>query len=156
MLLAMSLTVVRVCGAWVMGVGLVLSAPSILGAQGGAQPARPAGVAASAGAVARGEYLATKVAMCVQCHSGRDQRGELIESEKFKGGPVPVQSPWPNKKFAYQAPNLAGLPGLTDEQVVMLLTTGQAPGRRAPNPPMPPFRLEKADAEAIVAFLRTR
>jgi len=94
--------------------------------------------------------------MCVQCHSGRDRNGDILESERFRGGPVPVQSPWLAKKFAAQAPNLAGLPGFTDEQVVTLLTTGRATGRRAPSPPMPPFRMEKADAEAIVAFLRSR
>jgi hypothetical protein len=29
-------------------------------------------------------------------------------------------------------------------------------GRQAPRPPMPPFRMAKADAEAIVAYLRSR
>jgi mono/diheme cytochrome c family protein len=124
--------------------------------QGAARPGPPASKPTAPGLVARGEYLATNVAMCVQCHSGRDRDGNLIESEKFKGGPVPVQSPWPTKQFALQAPNLAGLPGFTDDQILTLLTTGKATGRRAPAPPMPPFRMERADAEAIVAFLRSR
>jgi len=110
----------------------------------------------AAALVARGEYLANSVAMCVQCHSPRDAQGNLIESEKFRGGAVPVQSPYPGEPWAFSAPSLRGLVGLTDEQVVSLLTTGAATGRPAPKRPMPPFRLSQADAEAIVAYLRTR
>jgi len=110
----------------------------------------------AAALVARGEYLATSVAMCVQCHSPRDAQGNLIEAEKFRGGAIPLQSPYPGEAWAFNAPSLRGLVGLTDEQVVALLTTGKAAGRPAPKRPMPPFRLSQADAEAIVAFLRTR
>lgn len=106
--------------------------------------------------VARGEYLANRVAMCVQCHSGRDSAGNILESEKFKGAPIPVHSPYPNKEWAFRAPAIAGLPGFTDAQIVTLLTEGHAGDRQAPRPPMPPFRMNRADAEAIVAYLRTR
>jgi len=114
-----------------------------------------------ADAVARGEYLANSVAMCVQCHSTRDERGNIIESQKFRGGTIPFTSPWPggpgSKEWPHQAPNIAGLPGFTDEQVIGLLTDGSmGGGRQAPRPPMPPFRMAKADAEAIVAYLRSR
>ena len=105
---------------------------------------------------ARGEYLANSVAMCVQCHSGRDERGEIIEAEKFRGAAIPAASALPAKKFAYRAPAIAGLPGMTDEEVILLLTTGRGGTRPPPQPPMPPFRMARADAEAIVAYLRTR
>ena len=108
-------------------------------------------------AVARGEYLATEVAMCVQCHSGRDRDGNILESEKFRGAAMPVHSPYPNKEWAVRTPALAGLPGFTNEQIIMLLTEGHAgEGRQPPRPPMPPFRMNRQDAEAIVAFLRSR
>jgi len=110
----------------------------------------------AAALVARGEYLATSVALCVQCHSPRDARGNLIEADKFRGGAIPLQSPYPGEAWAFSAPSLRGLVGLTDAQVVALLTTGKATGRPAPKRPMPPFRLNRADAEAIVAFLRTQ
>src|SRR5215467_4991227 len=114
-------------------------------------------VTASADQVARGEYLTTSVAMCVQCHSGRDEEGNIIDSQKFHGGAIPLTSPYPYTSWAAQAPNLAGLPGFTDEQVISLLTTGNmGDGRPGPRRPMPPFRMNKADAEAIVAFLRSR
>jgi hypothetical protein len=63
------------------------------------------------GLVAQGEYLANRVAMCVQCHSPRDAEGNVILTERFHGGAIPVLSPYPNRQFASQAPNIAGLPG---------------------------------------------
>jgi hypothetical protein len=33
--------------------------------------------------------------------------------------------------------------------------TGRRPSGRVPDPPMPPFRLSREDAEAIVAYLRS-
>jgi mono/diheme cytochrome c family protein len=121
------------------------------------QAPKPAAEQASASLVERGEYLTTSVAMCVQCHSGRDESGTIIESARFRGGAIPVTSPYPNQSWATIAPSLAGLPGFTDEQIISLLTTGNMGGARpSPRRPMPPFRMNKADADAIVAFLRSR
>lgn len=117
----------------------------------GTQPA-----ARVAGDAARGEYLVHSVAMCVQCHSPRDQRGNLIARELLTGGPLPVRGPSWDAEWAYRAPALAGLPGFTDEQIVMLLTEGHAGDRPAPRHPMPPFRMNRADAEAIASYLRSR
>lgn len=113
-------------------------------------------VQAAQGDVARGEYLANNVAMCVQCHSPRDERGNILASEKFTGAPIPVRGPEWAGPWAYRAPAIAGLHGFTDDQIVMLLTEGHLGDRPAPQRPMPPFRMNKQDAEAIVAYLRTR
>src|SRR5690242_10253777 len=32
-----------------------------------------------------GRYLAERVAMCVECHSGRDSDGNIIDSERYLG-----------------------------------------------------------------------
>lgn len=122
-------------------------------AQTAASPAKSP--AAATGSVARGEYLANRVAMCVQCHSGRDSKGVLVESAKFRGGSIPFKSPWTDSEWAYQAPTLAGLPGFTDEQIVEILTIGRAKGRETPRSPMPPFRMSPEDAKAIAAYLRS-
>lgn len=129
------------------------------------QPARPAAAAplqekattqsGAASVVARGEYLANRVAMCVQCHSPRDASGAIRMSEKFRGGAIPFRSPWPDSEWAYQAPSLAGLPGFTDEQIVALLSQGRATGRTTPRSPMPAFRMSQEDAAAIAAYLRS-
>jgi mono/diheme cytochrome c family protein len=111
----------------------------------------------SATLIARGEYLTTSVAMCVQCHSGRDENGTILDSARFHGGAIPVTSPYSSQTWATIAPSLAGLPGFTDDQVISLLTTGNmGDGRPSPRRPMPPFRMARPDAEAIVAFLRSR
>jgi mono/diheme cytochrome c family protein len=120
------------------------------------KPATPATAGRVAGDVARGDYLVNNVAMCVQCHSPRDQRGNIIASQKLTGAPIPVRGPSWDSDWAYRAPALAGLPGFTDEQIVMLLTEGHAGDRPSPNRPMPPFRMNKQDAEAIAAYLRSR
>jgi mono/diheme cytochrome c family protein len=105
---------------------------------------------------ARGEYLANNVAMCVQCHSPRDERGNILVNEKFTGAPMPVRGPDWAGPWAYRTPSIAGLHGFTDDQIVMLLTEGHLGDRPAPSRPMPPFRMNKQDAEAIVAYLRTK
>ncbi len=110
----------------------------------------------ASGSVARGEYLANNVAMCVQCHSGRDAAGHILESEKFRGGVIPFKAPFPGEAWAFRAPAIAGLPGFTDEQIVALLTEGHATGRTPPKRPMPPFRMTREDAASIVAYLRSR
>jgi hypothetical protein len=122
-----------------------------------AAPQVPKPAADSATLVARGEYLTTSVAMCVQCHSGRDENGTILDSARFHGGAIPVTSPYASQTWATIAPSLAGLPGFTDEQVISLLTTGNmGDGRPSPRRPMPPFRMSRPDAEAIAAFLRSR
>ena len=102
------------------------------------RPATPGTAAPAtrvAGDVARGEYLVNNVAMCVQCHSPRDQRGNIIANQRLTGGPLPVRGPSWDSAWAFKAPALAGLPGFTDEQIVMLLTEGHAGDRPAPQRP---------------------
>lgn len=126
------------------------------------QPARPPAAQAkpatdTAALMARGEYLTTSVAMCVQCHSGRDEEGNILESARFHGGAIPITSPYSYEQWATIAPDLAGLPGFTDDQVISLLTTGSmGDARPSPRRPMPPFRMERADAVAIATFLRAQ
>jgi len=103
----------------------------------------------------RGSYLVNHVAMCVQCHTPRDANGDLNRARLLKGAPIPVRSPFPNQTWAFAAPAIAGLPGWTTEDSVTLLTTGRRLNGYMPKRPMPPFRLTREDAEAVVAYLRS-
>jgi cytochrome c len=130
------------------------------GAQGGrpgaAQPAATAPQTASvAGNVAHGQYIVHEVAMCPQCHSPRDDEGNIIESREFEGGPVPVRPPWRND-WALIAPRNKGLPGYDEAQAMRLLTEG-AIGRdgRQLKPPMPRFRMTRQDAADVIAYMRS-
>jgi mono/diheme cytochrome c family protein len=106
--------------------------------------------------ISRGKYLVERVAMCVQCHTPRNQTGELLETRYLQGGPVPVSAP-PNFRidWAYKAPAIAGLPGYTIQDGIKLLTEGITPDGRVPKAPMPRFRLTRADAEAVVTYLKS-
>ena len=106
--------------------------------------------------VSRGKYLVEQVAMCVQCHTPRSQTGELLLTRYLQGAPVPVSAP-PNFRidWAYKAPAIAGLPGYTIQDGIRLLTEGITPDGRMPKAPMPKFRLTRADAEAVVSFLKS-
>jgi len=118
-----------------------------------AQASRPA--AAAPGNVEHGRYIAERVAMCVECHSGRDGQGNLIESQRYMGGQIPFTPPWPND-WAMRAPRNKGLPGYDDALALRLLTEGSI-GRNGAQlrPPMPRFRMTPQDAADVIAFLRS-
>jgi len=140
----------------------VLAAGIALGVIAVATAASPGGAAIAPAAqgqaalIARGDYLTHHVAMCVECHSPRDARGDIIRSEEFQGAQVLVPPPYWGPEWAFREPAIAGLPGMTDEQVIALLMTGKATDRDPPRKPMPPFRLTREDAQAVVAYLRTK
>ena len=107
----------------------------------------------NAGQVARGKYLVQRVGMCGDCHTPRDNKGMPLPGKELAGAPIAFK-PLAPMPWAPTAPEIAGLPGWKDAQVVTFLMTGKLDGR-APNPPMPEYRLSAADARAVVAYLRS-
>lgn len=105
--------------------------------------------------VARGRYLVENVAGCADCHSTRDQRGQIVPELHLKGAALPFAPTVPMPVWAAAAPMIAGLPGYTDEQAARLLATGLKPDGSMPRPPMPQFRFADEDARAVVAYLRS-
>jgi hypothetical protein len=122
----------------------------------GTAPAQPPvdAPAMPPGNAEHGRYIAEHVAMCVECHSGRDSSGNILESEKYDGAPIPFVPPSP--EWATRAPRNRGLPGYTDAMAMRLLTQG-AIGRdgRQLRLPMPRFRMMPQDAADVIAFLRS-
>jgi mono/diheme cytochrome c family protein len=120
-------------------------------ARAGAQPA--SGAPRAGGNREHGRYLVERVVMCFECHSTRDEKGNLIPATLFKGGPMPVRPPWMND-WALSTPRIAGLPGYTDELAIRLLTQGaiKRDGTQA-RPPMPRFRMTPQDAADVVAYV---
>jgi mono/diheme cytochrome c family protein len=110
---------------------------------------------AGAQSVARGKYLVESTSLCNDCHTPRDDKGQLIMSRSLQGAPIgskPIHPmPW-----ATVAPPIAGLPGsFTPAQMVTFLQTGKRPDGSMPTPPMPPYRFSREDAEAVTAYLRS-
>ncbi len=104
--------------------------------------------------VERGRYLVHDVALCVDCHSPRDEKGQFLEGKHLTGAALgfaaTVPMPW-----APAAPSIAGLENYTPEQAVRFLMTGERPSNVPVLPPMPAYRLSQADAEAVVAYLKS-
>ncbi|MBI2815989.1 MAG: c-type cytochrome [Acidobacteria bacterium] len=105
--------------------------------------------------VARGKYLVEEVAMCSECHTPRNERGELNRSRWLQGGPLYFRPVRPNPDWALEAPNIAGLPGWNEAAAIRFFETGRDWAGKLPRPPMHQYRLPRADAEAIVAYLKT-
>jgi len=58
--------------------------------------------------------------------------------------------------WAPAAPPIAGLPrGWGEAALVKLLMTGRGLEGKPLNPPMPPYRMSREDAEAVVAYIRS-
>ena len=137
---------------------LVLLQPLLLSQRPAAAPAiRPAATTTTLprGNPEHGRYIVEHVAMCIECHSGRDARGAILESERFLGAPIPFAPPWPND-WAMRAPRNRGLPGYTDDLALRLLTQG-AIGRNGEQlrAPMPRFRMSVQDAADVISYMRS-
>lgn len=106
-------------------------------------------------AVARGRYLVENVIGCADCHSQRDQRGQIVTATHLMGATLPFAPTVPMPAWGAAAPAIVDLPGYTDEQAVTLFMKGTKPDGQMPRPPMPQFRLNEEDARAVVAYLRS-
>lgn len=135
---------------------VALVAQLILAPTASSETAPPASSAQPAAAqIEHGRYLVENVGMCGQCHSPRNDQGQLLTDKWLKGAVVPVSTPKGYQKWAYKAPRIAGLPQHTDDEFVRLMTTGINRDGKEALPPMPPFRITEADARAIAAYLRS-
>lgn len=138
---------VGLLGAGIIILGTVASSTSPVRSAGTAAPESPA--------IERGRYLTHDVAMCVQCHSPRDERGEIVRSQEFRGAPIPLESPFPRSPWASRAPNIRGVDAYPEAALIQLLREGITKNGTPPQRPMPPFRMSREDAEAIAAYLRS-
>lgn len=127
----------------------------VLDAEQRASSPPPATATLPQGNIQHGRYLAEHVAMCIECHSTRDARGEIVEGQEYLGGAIPFAPPWPND-WAMRAPRNRGLLGYDDKAALRLLTQGAigrdgTPLRR----PMPRFFMTPQDAADVIAYLRS-
>lgn len=105
--------------------------------------------------IERGKYIVEGVAMCERCHTPRDEHGNPERINWLKGGPVQTAATYPAQNWATREPRIAGAPPGTDEEFIILMTTGISRTGAPPNPPMPPFRMTRQDAEAVLAYLKS-
>ena len=150
-------------GWWSMVVGAaVVMLAAVHAPVARAERADAAGQAAKAAApaddkVARGRYLVEDVALCSRCHTPVDANGVRDRGRWLMGGPVGVHPTVavPSGDWAVVAPRLAGRPAGTDEEFVRLMTTGISRRGTSLRQPMLQFRMSQADAEAVLAYLKS-
>lgn len=112
--------------------------------------------------LARGKYLFDHVAMCADCHSTRDFTrfaGPLVAGTTGQGGEAFTNALMGTPGDFY-ARNItpAGIGDWTDGEVLRAVTSGVNKHGEAlfPLMPYPNYgRLDRSDAEAIVAYVRT-
>lgn len=92
--------------------------------------------------------------MCGECHTPRDQNGDLDRERWLQGAPIPVAAPAFAPGWAIEAPRIAGLGTYTDAEAMRLLTEGIGRKGRPLRPPMPRFLLTPEDAAAVLVYLR--
>lgn len=109
----------------------------------------------TAAEVARGKYIVENVAMCGQCHTPADSNGNPDRSRWLQGTPVPYMPARPNSDWPISVPRIGGTLPATDAEMITLLMTGLWTNGNRLRLPMPQFRLDRADAEAVVAYLKT-
>jgi len=105
--------------------------------------------------VERGRYIVENVAMCELCHTPRDVNGNPEKDHWLKGGPAQLRPSYPSPYWALVEPKIGGGPPGSDADFIRLMTTGISRTGSPPNPPMPPFRMTRADAEAVLAYLKS-
>jgi mono/diheme cytochrome c family protein len=110
---------------------------------------------AQAAKVARGKYIVEGMGMCNDCHTPHGEKGELVAGKLLQGATLPFKPLVPMPVWADTTPSIAGLPGWTNQQAVRFLMTGVAYNGLPGRPPMPQYRMNKQDAEAVVAYLRS-
>jgi mono/diheme cytochrome c family protein len=111
--------------------------------------------AASSTDVARGKYLVENVAMCVQCHTPRNSDGSLDRTRLLQGAPVIWTPSNGDPNWPLTAPRIGGTPPASDADMIKLLTTGIWTTGQPLRLPMMPFRMNEADAKAVIAYLKS-
>ncbi len=113
------------------------------------------GAAKQVNLIAHGKYLVTRVAMCGDCHTPHDQRGQEIAGRELQGSVLDFQPLHPVPGWVAAAPPIAGLGGWTEGQAVRFLMTGLDRSNKYAAPPMSRYRFSRSDAEAVVAYLKS-
>jgi len=110
---------------------------------------------AQEGFIERGRYLVENVAMCEECHTPRDGKGNLDESRRLQGAAIWIVPVHRMTNWANRAPALAGFEEFTEEQGEQILEKGIGPNGLELQPPMHIYHMTHADAQAVIAYLRS-
>jgi len=133
----------------------IIGGPRLASAQETKHSHKVAKTNGNAKLIARGKYIVEGVAGCGYCHTPRDKNGDPDRTRWLAGAPVFYQPAQPVPGWAITAPRLAGLPPGSDAQIITLLTASIGRSGQPPRDPMPRFQMTRADAESVLAYLKS-
>lgn len=109
--------------------------------------------------IERGRYLVEEVGKCQDCHTPRDEKGELDRSKWLHGTALGFKPLNPVPGWHEHSPDLTSQSPLWnrwgEKKLIDFMTTGLNPKGKPADPPMPAYRLTKEDAEAVIAYLKS-
>jgi mono/diheme cytochrome c family protein len=105
--------------------------------------------------IAHGEYLVKAIGQCGDCHTPMNEKGEFVLGKWLQGKKLDFAPTVPMPIWADTSPNIAGMPGWDHGKAVQFFMTGLAPNGQPARPPMPEYKMNRADAEAVVAYLES-
>lgn len=136
---------------WLFGAGACVLALAVgLAAQSSSAPTKTGGNAQ----LERGKYLVEKIGMCNDCHTPMTPQGPDM-SKHLQGAELIFKPTIPVPNWAERSANIAGMRGWTQAEAMKFLTTGIDPNGRTARPPMPEYRYNKSDAQAIYTYLHS-
>ena len=107
--------------------------------------------------LARGRYIVDRVSMCGDCHTPRNEKGELDMARYLCGADMGVQPIVPIPVFNRIASDITakGLAGWSIEDLTKAFETGTRPTGEPFRPPMPGYRMTRRDAHAVARYLKS-
>jgi mono/diheme cytochrome c family protein len=144
---------------WFAGATILLGALFFIAIRSNAHPAAGSNARtvaeSSAATIERGRYLVQQVALCGDCHTPHNEKGEAVVDQAFQGASTIFKPLQPVPNWAEYTPALAGFPGFTEDQALTFLTTGKDASGQLAAPPMPQYRFSREDAAAVLAYLKS-
>jgi hypothetical protein len=105
--------------------------------------------------IKRGEYLVKAIGQCGDCHTPFTPTGGFVMDKWLQGKKLEFAPLIPMPICAAASPNIAGLEGWDTDKAVQFFMTGLAPNGQPARPPMPQYKMNRADAGAVVAYLQS-
>ena len=106
-----------------------------------------------------GRYLVEEVGKCQECHTPKLENGEADQTKALEGATLNFGPLKPIEKWHKNAPGLTPDGKLWDkwkeEGIRNYLITGLNPKGGKADVPMPTYKLKPADADAIIAYLKS-
>lgn len=142
--------------SFLMAAGIAVTAASQTAKTNSGHHSKSARSHGNTALIARGDYLVNRAGKCGDCHTPMDRTGQPIEAQKLQGAPLPFKPSVPIPGWAGMSMPIAGLPTMaSDADAISFFTTGKHLDGHMAAPPMPQYRFNRQDAEAIIAYLKS-